>query len=156
MNLEQLGLLGVFLGGAIPWLEAIVVVPAGLLFGLDPFWVVVAAVVGNAITIFLFAYLGSAIRQWFRSKRKAKNQDKPDRFAKAQSLFDRYGIFGLALISPVSVGTQFAAAVAVAAGVKPLRAALLITAATALWAIAIAGLMLFIGLDNWIGLTDPQ
>lgn len=156
MNLEQLGLLGVFIAGAIPWLEAIAVIPAGLLFGLDPFWVVVAAVVGNALTIFLFAYLGSAIREWFRAKRKASNQDKPDRFTKAQSLFDRYGIYGLALISPVLVGTQFAAAVAVAAGVKPLRAALLITASTVLWAIAIAGLMLFIGLDNWIGFTNPQ
>ena len=73
MNLEQLGLLGVFLAGATPWLEAVVVIPAGLLFGLDPFWVVAAGLVGNAITIFLFAYLGSAIREWIRSKRRDKN-----------------------------------------------------------------------------------
>jgi Ca2+/H+ antiporter, TMEM165/GDT1 family len=149
MNLEQLGLLGVFLAGATPWLEAVVVIPAGLLFGLDPFWVVTAGLVGNAITIFLFAYLGSAIREWIRSRRKDKTSSKPDRFAKAQKLFDRYGIYGLAALSPVLVGTQFAAAIAVAAGVKPLRAALLITAATAAWAIAIASLMLLIGLDRW-------
>jgi hypothetical protein len=149
MNLEQLGLLGVFLAGATPWLEAVVVIPAGLLFGLDPFWVVTAGLVGNAITIFLFAYLGSAIREWIRSRRKGKTSSKPDRFAKAQNLFDRYGIFGLAALAPVVVGTQFAAAIAVAAGVKPLRAALLITAATAAWAIAIASLMLLIGLDRW-------
>ena len=36
MNLEQLGLLGVFIGGAIPWFEAIAVVPAGIVLGLDP------------------------------------------------------------------------------------------------------------------------
>lgn len=148
MNLEQLGLLGVFLAGATPWIEAIVVIPAGLLFGLDPFWVVVSAMAGNAITIFLFAYLGSAIREWFRSRRKPENADKPDRFAKAQKLFDRYGIYGLALVSPILVGTQFAAAVAVAAGVKPLRTSVLITAATALWAIGIAALMLIVGLDQ--------
>lgn len=148
MNLEQLGLLGVFIAGAIPWLEAIAVVPAGLLFGLDPFWVVVSALVGNAITIFLFAYLGAAIRDWFRSRRKKEDQDKPDRFAKAQKLFDRFGVYGLALVSPLLVGTQFAAAVAVAAGVKPLRTSLLITAATALWAIGIAGIMLMVGLDR--------
>ena len=149
MNLEQLGLLGVFLAGATPWLEAVVVIPAGLLFGLDPFWVVTAGLVGNAITIFLFAYLGSAIREWIRSRRKDKTSSKPDRFAKAQNLFDRYGIFGLAALAPVVVGTQFAAAIAVAAGVKPLRAALLINGANAAWAIAIASLMLLIGLDRW-------
>ena len=154
MNLEQLGLLGVFLAGAIPWLEAIAVIPAGLLLGLDPFWVVAAALVGNTITIFLFAYLGSALRDWIRSKRKASADQKPDRFAMAQKLFDRYGIYGLAAISPVLVGTQFAAAVAVAAGVKPLRASLLITAATAAWAIGIAALMLLIGLDSWVSLSQ--
>lgn len=153
MNLEQLGLLGVFLAGATPWLEAVVVIPAGLLFGLDPFWVVTSALVGNAITIFLFAYLGSAIRDWIQSKRKDKTSSKPDRFAKAQKLFDRYGIFGLATLAPVVVGTQFAAAIAVAAGVKPFRAALLITAATAAWAIGIAALMLLIGLDRWASLA---
>ena len=36
MNLEQLGLFGIFLAGAIPWFEAIVAVPGGILFGLDP------------------------------------------------------------------------------------------------------------------------
>jgi membrane protein YqaA with SNARE-associated domain len=148
MNLEQLGLLGVFLAGATPWIEAVVVIPAGLLFGLDPVWVVVSAMAGNAITIFLFAYLGSAIREWFRSRRKPENAAKPDRFAKAQKLFDSYGIYGLALVSPILVGTQFAAAVAVAAGVKPLRTSVLITLATTLWAVGIAALMLIVGLDQ--------
>ena len=148
MNLEQLGLLGVFLAGATPWIEAVVVIPAGLLFGLDPVWVVVSAMAGNAITIFLFAYLGSAIREWFRSRRKPENAAKPDRFAKAQKLFDSYGIYGLAFVSPILVGTQFAAAVAVAAGVKPLRTSVLITLATTLWAVVVAALMLIVGLDQ--------
>jgi Ca2+/H+ antiporter, TMEM165/GDT1 family len=148
MNLEQLGLLGVFLAGATPWIEAVVVIPAGLLFGLDPVWVVVSAMAGNAITIFLFAYLGSAIREWFRSRRKPENAAKPDRFAKAQKLFDSYGIYGLAFVSPILVGTQFAAAVAVAAGVKPLRTSVLITLATTLWAVGVAALMLIVGLDQ--------
>ncbi|MEN9955086.1 MAG: hypothetical protein RLZZ41_750 [Actinomycetota bacterium] len=148
MNLEQLGLLGVFIAGATPWIESIVVIPAGLLLGLDPFWVVVSAMAGNALTIFLFAYLGSAIREWFRSKRKPENAHKPDRFAKAQKLFDRYGIYGLALVSPILVGTQFAAAVAVAAGVKPLRTSVLITLGTTLWALGIVAIMLIVGLDR--------
>ncbi len=54
--LEQLGLLGVFIAGAIPWLEAVGVIPVGILFGLDPFWTITLAFSGNAITTFAFAY----------------------------------------------------------------------------------------------------
>jgi hypothetical protein len=36
LDIENLGLLGVFIAGAIPWMEAIAVVPAGILVGLNP------------------------------------------------------------------------------------------------------------------------
>jgi membrane protein DedA with SNARE-associated domain len=62
MNLEQWGLFGIFLAGAIPWMEAIAVVPSGIALGLNPIATVIAAVLGNAITIFVFAYAGSSIR----------------------------------------------------------------------------------------------
>jgi hypothetical protein len=37
MNLEQWGLFGIFLAGAIPWMEAIAVVPSGIVLGLNPY-----------------------------------------------------------------------------------------------------------------------
>lgn len=142
MNLESLGLLGVFIAGAIPWMEAIAVVPAGIVFGLDPLAVVVAAAIGNALTIFLFAYLGSSIRERIIKKRLAsgKKGESP-KFEKALKAFDRYGIYGLAVLGPLIIGTQFAAAAAVAAGVKPLRATLLVTLSMVLWASGIAAVM---------------
>lgn len=142
MNLEllqQLGYLGVFLAGAIPWLEAIAVVPAGILFGLDPTLTVIAAVTGNIITIAAFAYAGDRIRGWIVKRRRAdEKQPKTDRFEKAQRAFDRYGMYGMAALGPVLIGTQFAAAVSVAAGVKPLKVTVLISVATVVWAVGIA------------------
>lgn len=142
MNLEQLqqlGYLGIFLAGAIPWLEAIAVVPAGILLGLDPTLTVIAALAGNIITIAAFAYAGDRIRSWVVKRRIANGkQPKTDRFDKAQRAFDKYGMYGMAAFGPVLIGTQFAAAVSVAAGVKPLKVTLLISIATALWAIGIA------------------
>jgi membrane protein YqaA with SNARE-associated domain len=139
VNLEQLGQLGVFIAGAIPWFEAIAVVPAGILFGLDPLWVVLAAIAGNALTIFVFAYFGASIRGWVSRRRLAKGKPPElKRFEKAQQAFDRYGIYGLAALGPILVGTQFAAAIAVAVGVKPLKTALLITAGMVLWAVLVA------------------
>ncbi|MEY2797760.1 MAG: hypothetical protein RIS22_26 [Actinomycetota bacterium] len=142
MYLENLGLLGVFIAGAIPWMEAIAVVPAGIVFGLDPLAVVVAAVIGNGLTIFLFAYLGSSIRERIIKKRLAngKTGESP-KFEKALKAFDKYGIYGLAILGPLIIGTQFAAAAAVAAGVKPLRASLIVTLSMVLWASGIAAVM---------------
>ncbi len=149
MNLETLGLLGIFIAGAIPWMEAIAVVPVGILFGLDPVLVVVSAVVGNATTIFAFAYLSSQIREALRKRREeAGKVGESKRFVKAQDFFDRYGIFGLAALGPVLIGTQFAAAIAVAAGIRPLRASILITLSTALWAIGIAVALVFFGVGQ--------
>lgn len=139
INLESLGLLGVFIAGATPWFEAIVVVPVAILFGLNPFLVVVWALAGNAITIFIFAYLGSQIREYLLRRRlkKGKSGESP-RFVRAQAAFEKHGVYWLAIFGPLFIGTQFAAAIAVAGGVKPLKASLVITIGTAVFAIGIA------------------
>jgi len=149
IDIETLGLFGVFLAGAIPWLEAIAVVPVGILLCLDPLLVVIYAVVGNAITIFLFAYLSSQIREYLRKRRLAAGKTgESKKFAKAQVAFDKYGIYGVAALGPALIGTQFAAAISVAAGVKPLKASVLITLSTLIWASAIAFVFALTGLAD--------
>jgi hypothetical protein len=148
VNYEQLGLLGIFIAGAIPWFEAIAVVPGGILFGLDPVLTVIAAVTGNALTIFLFAYAGAGIRTWLIKRRESKGKtgDSP-KYQKALAAFDKYGMWGMAALGPILIGTQFAAAASVAAGVKPLKVSILITASMAIWAIGIAWVMVVLGVS---------
>ena len=107
---------------------------------------VLAAVSGNAITIFLFAYAGASIRQWLIRRREAKGKsgDSP-KYQKAIAAFDKYGIWGMAALGPILIGTQFAAAASVAAGVKPLRVSLLITLSMAIWSVALAVLVASFG-----------
>ena len=147
MNLEQLGYFGIFLMGAIPWLEAIGVVPVGIIFGFDPVLTVIAASIGNIITIAVFAYAGDRIRNWVIERRRKKGiEPKAGRYEKAQKAFDKYGIYGMAALGPVLIGTQFAAAASVAAGVKPLKVTLLISIAMVLWAVGIAWGMTALGI----------
>ena len=47
----------VFLGGAIPWLEIALVVPLGIVSGLSPVGVMIAAFTGNLLTV-LFVIFG--------------------------------------------------------------------------------------------------
>jgi Ca2+/H+ antiporter, TMEM165/GDT1 family len=138
LDIENLGLLGAFVAGAIPWMEAIAVVPVGIVVGLDPVATLIAAVAGNAITIVLFAYFASNIRKRLINKRvkQGKSAELP-KLERALKAFDKYGVYGLAVLGPIFIGTQFAAAAAVTAGVKPLRASILIIVSLTLWAIAI-------------------
>jgi uncharacterized protein (DUF2062 family) len=139
MNLEEWGLIGVFIAGAIPWIEAIAVVPAGIVIGLNPIATLIAAVVGNSITIVLFAYFASNIRERLIRRRVMKGRPAQlPKLEKALKAFDKYGVYGLATLGPILIGTQFAAAAAVLAGVKPLRSSILIIASLTLWAVAIA------------------
>lgn len=148
MNLEQLGLFGIFLAGAIPWFEAIGVVPAGILLGLDPVLTVIAAAFGNVLTIALFAFAGDRIRNWVIERRRAKGKfPKSDRFEKARRAFDKYGIYGMAVLGPVLIGTQFAAAASVAAGAKPIRVSILISLGMLMWAIGIAWVLVAFGIS---------
>ena len=147
MDLEQLGLFGVFLAGAIPWFEAIGVVPAGIVFGLDPVLTVLFAAAGNIITIAAFAYGGGGIRNWIVRRRIAKGKPaESPKFVKAQAAFEKYGIYGMALLGPILIGTQFAAAASVAAGVKPLKVTIVVSIAMVMWAVAIAWLFVALGI----------
>jgi len=123
------------------------------LVGLDPVLTVIAAASGNLITIAVFAYGGARIRSWVIARREAKGkQPKSDRWAKAQKAFEKYGIYGMAILGPVIIGTQFAAAASVAAGVRPAKVTLLISSAMVLWAIVFAFLTIWLipGFDTWL------
>jgi len=146
MNLvEQLGLFGVFLAGLIPWMEEAAVI-AGILFGLDPVLTVLFAVLGNTITIVIFAYGASAIRSWIMKKREQKSKEpESPRLEKALKAFDKYGIYGLGLLGPALIGTQFAALGAVAAGVKPLKASIVVTVGMIVWIVAFAWVLVVLG-----------
>ena len=102
LDIENLGLLGVLIAGAIPWMEAIAVVPAGILVGLNPVATLIAAVVGNSITIVLFAYFAANIRERLINRRvkQGKSAELP-KFEKALKAFDKYGIYGLAALGPI-------------------------------------------------------
>ena len=146
MNLvEQLGLFGVFLAGLIPLMEEAAVI-AGILFGLDPVLTVLFAVLGNTITIVIFAYGASAIRSWIMKKRELKGKEpESPRLEKALKAFDKYGIYGLGLLGPALIGTQFAALGAVAAGVKPLKASIVVTVGMIVWIVAFAWVLVVLG-----------
>lgn len=137
---EQLGLIGVFIAGAVPWLEAVVVIPVGILLGLPVVWTVVFGLLGNAATIVLFA--GGSERILTAIARRREKQGKPaqddSRTARAKRIFVRYGDVGMAVVGPLLIGTQFAAAIAVSLGVSVWRASLVQSLGAVAWGVVAA------------------
>ena len=145
------GLIGVFVGGAIPWLEAIFVIPAGIIAGLPALPVGNAGATGNILTIGLAAYAGEWFRQrWvaFRRRRSAeKGEDAQERARKAAKaehrqqrvvrVMDRGGLPLLSFLSPF-IGTQLCAVAAVAIGTRATPTFVWISAMTVLWCIVAA------------------
>ncbi|NLS10021.1 small multi-drug export protein [Nesterenkonia sp. MY13] len=139
-----------FLGGAFPWLEAVVVIPAGIIAGLPTVPVVIAATAGNLLTIALSAWFGEHIRSWFsrwRDRREAQKHDqetlarKETKRAKRQQRIERVmnrgGIPALALFGPI-IGTQIMAVAVVAMGISAVRSFFWISLGTIGWAILAA------------------
>ena len=138
--LEQLGLLGVFVAGATPWLEAIIVIPVGLVLGLPVVLTVVLALVGNIATVVLFAAGSDRILQAMakRREKKGKAAKEDTRMARAQRIFVRYGDVGMAVVGPLIIGTQFAAAIAVSFGVSVVRASVVQSLGAVVWGVIAA------------------
>lgn len=135
---EQLGLFGVFLGGAIPWLEAVTVIPAGLLLGLPPVAVVIVAVIGNLLTVGIAAYFGADIRRRIHAKRAAQGRiGASKRDGRALTVAKRWGLPGLAIVGPLGIGTQLAAIAAVGLGFPARRTFLWVGTATIGWSLLI-------------------
>ena len=113
--IEQWGALGVFIASVIPFVDAIAMVPVGIALGVNPYLTVIAAVIGDAIAIVVFAYLSSTMRNRIIKRREAKGKTgESPKFEKAVRMFDKYGIYGMAIAAPALIGTQIAAMASVA------------------------------------------
>lgn len=146
IDLETLGLLGVLIGGAVPWLEAVTVIPAGILLGLQPVAVVATAIVGNVSTVALAAFGGERVRTRLLARRRRNGVEGSVRGSRAERALRRFGLPGLAILGPLGLGTQLAAALGVSLGLDGRRVFLWVGAATVAWSLAAAGLVLW-GVD---------
>lgn len=145
-------LAGVFAGGAIPWLEAVVVIPAGILAGLSVPLVVVAGVTGNLLTVALAAAFGQRVRDWWLQRREAgrgvegadehgaAQAHRSRRQARVDRVMRRWGMLGLATLGPLGLGTQLSALAAVSVGVRAPVAFAWVGAGTVAWGLVAAAL----------------
>ncbi|MGB0089317.1 MAG: small multi-drug export protein [Planifilum fulgidum] len=140
-SLEEGAYIALFLLSAVPWVE-VSVVPIGILMGLHPISVAILGFLGNWITVFLLILLFDRWNQW-RKRRKpsragASEEAPSKRRQRARRLWERFGLVGLALLSPLATGTHLAAAVAMAFRTPKGKVTLWMTVSIFLWTTLLA------------------
>lgn len=91
--------------------EIYAAIPAGFAFGLSPWSILIASIVGGLTGVFIAAFLGDNIRKFF-------SRNKPVKEAKPQTglvyrIWNKYGIIGLGFLGTMTVGAPVSLAVGI-------------------------------------------
>ncbi|RSL30513.1 small multidrug efflux protein - like protein [Salibacterium salarium] len=165
--LEMLGwYTGILVMAAVPWVELIVAIPIGIGAGLNPITVGIVAFLGNALPVVFIIYGLDSFKekQWVRTwcerlksirffKKEwddTKRVKKQERKQKLQTIFDKYGVAGLALTGPGITGIHLAAIVAVTFKASKQKVAVWMNVSLLIWTAVMTG-MSFYGIDRLLG-----
>lgn len=123
----------VFVLAAIPWLEILLVIPAGIAIGLDPLLVAAVAFAGNAAPIYgiVLTYERLAARFGWGEGGESKRRRR------ARRVWNRYGLPGLAFAAPILTGVHLAAVIALGLGAHGRPTLGWMTASIAVWTVGI-------------------
>jgi len=129
------GLITAFGLGFLYFISAI---PAGVAAH-APLWAAgTAAWIGYSAGGLVVLLAGAPLRVWITGKLKV--DPTPDPTKLFWRVWRRFGLWGLGLIAPVTIGPQATAAIALALGERPLRIQLAISLGVFPWAVALGGL----------------
>lgn len=92
--------------------EIYAAIPAGFAFGLSPYTIFLASVIGGLVGVFVAAFLGDKIRALFH-KKKPTREDAVNKHPKITALWNKYGIVGLGYLGTISVGAPITLAIGI-------------------------------------------
>jgi hypothetical protein len=109
---------GVMLAAAIPFIESYFGTLIGAIAGVPLPLAVLAAVVGNAVSMLVFVFIASAARQKLLARRGADAAtDAPSpRRERVKRMFDRFGVPGVSLLGQTVLPSQITSGMMVSFG----------------------------------------
>ncbi|MBD8069830.1 small multi-drug export protein [Bacillus sp. PS06] len=142
----------VFILAAVPFFEGYGVVALAMIAGLSPIAAILIAIAGNVATVLLLIVFVEKIKAWRRKRKGGEEKEPGKRMVRAQNLWNKYGLPGLALIGPLVVGSHITAFVSLTLGGTKQKVAVWMTASIVIWCIVFAVLVHF-GVD-FLGYAD--
>jgi len=106
-------------------------IPAGLAINLHPLITGIASAVGSIIGALLVILIGARFRNWLLAKKAKAKKEK----GVIYKIWDKYGVIGLGLLSPLITGALFGAAIGVSLGASPKRLLIWMCLGIVIWTI---------------------
>lgn len=137
----------VFLLAAIPFFEVVGVIPLGVVAGLHALPVTLLAFLGNILTIWLLILLMDQVKRWLQHRKEKKGKEpSKKRQARAERVWKKYGLPGLALLSPILIGSHLGAVLAMGFGGKKKQITFWMTVSVTIWSV-VMGFTSYYGID---------
>lgn len=144
----------VFILSAVPLLEAFIVVPIGIVGGMDFFMTNIIGIAGNLLTLLILIIMMDRIKKWYLDRREKAGKSKSRKRERTENIFRKYGLPGLAFIGPFFVGSHFTALMAVILGGSQKATFWWVTLSVTVSTVIIS-ILFYYGVDV-IGLGDRQ
>jgi hypothetical protein len=99
-------------------------IPAGIALNVAPVLVTLTVTLSYGSGVALVLLVGAPLRERIRRRMEKNNGETltPNRIVIAvQRAWDRFGLLGLALLAPMTVGAQVGAVIGLSFGTRPLR-----------------------------------
>ncbi|MDQ0614240.1 putative membrane protein [Microbacterium sp. W4I4] len=108
---------GVMLAAAIPFIESYFGTLIGVVAGVPLPITLLAAILGNLISMLIFVFVASAARAKVLARRGTDQQTEPSaRRAKVKRMFDRFGVPGVSLLGQAVLPSQITSGMMVSFG----------------------------------------
>lgn len=111
-------------------------IPAGLALGLAPAAVIAITTLSYASGVALVALVGGRVRNWtVRRLQRGSIMDSGD--SRFRRIWERFGLVGLGLAAPMTLGAQIGAALGIALEARPRRLFIAMTLGALAWSIVL-------------------
>jgi len=90
-------------------------IPLGLFLDLNPLVIAITAAAGSILSAFMIIMFGDKIRKWFIKWHYGERSIQDGRF---YDIWNKYGIIGLGLLSPLLFGSPLGAALGIGLGAQ--------------------------------------
>lgn len=112
-------------------LELWAAIPAGTALKLHPLLNGIASALGAIIGAVLVIFFGDRLRMWLLKKKEKSEKSK----GRIYKIWEKYGVIGLGMLSPLITGAPLGAAIGISLGASPRRLMFWMSLGIVVWTI---------------------
>jgi len=121
-------------------IELWVAIPTGTALSLHPLLNGIASALGAIVGAVLVIFFGDRLRKWLLKKKEKEEGESKGRIYR---IWEKYGVIGLGMVSPLITGAPLGAAIGISLGASPRRLIIWMSIGIVIWTILLTTISTF-------------